>query len=107
MKIQSAILLVTVSHELSAVTTVVDLLELEIGDSLRSEVHLDGWLVGLVVEVPNVDSVVLCNKDNAWAGRAEGATGVLRSTSVCRAENRLLTLEQADVPDSKVEVVNC
>ena len=45
LQVQSAILFVTVSHELSAVATVVDLLELEIGDGLRCQVHLNGRLV--------------------------------------------------------------
>lgn len=83
LQVQSAILLITVGHELGAGATMVDLLELEVGDGLRSEVHLDGRLVGLIVEIPNVDTVVLSDKDNAWTSWAKGATGVLRSTSVC------------------------
>ena len=44
------------------------MLELEVGDGLRGQVHLDGGFVGLIVEVPNVDAVVLRDEDDAWAG---------------------------------------
>lgn len=45
LQVQSAILFVTVGHELGAGATVVDLLELEVGDGLRCQVHLNGRLV--------------------------------------------------------------
>jgi hypothetical protein len=77
LEIQSAILFVTVGHELTASATVADLLELEVSDGLGGQGHLDGRFVRLVVEVPNVDPVVLSDEDNAWACRAEGATSVL------------------------------
>ena len=82
------------------------LLELEVGDSLRSQVHLDGGLVGLVVEVPDVDAVVLRDEDDTRSGRRESATSVLRATSVSRAENGLFTLKKTDLPNGEVEIVD-
>ena len=83
LQVQSSILLVTVGHELGSSATMVDLLELEVGDGLRSQVHLDRGLVRLIIEIPDIDTVVLGDKDNAWACGTEGAAGVLRTTSVC------------------------
>ena len=69
MEVEGAISLVTIGHQLGlARRTLNCLLELEVGDGLRGQVHLDGGFVGLIVEVPNVDAVVLRDEDDAWAG---------------------------------------
>ena len=67
MEIEGAISLVAIGHQLG-LGTLNRLLELEVGDGLRGQVHLDGGFVGLIVEVPNVDAVVLRDEDDAWAG---------------------------------------
>ena len=81
-------------------------LELEVSDGLGGQVHLDGGFVGLIVEVPDIDSVVLRDEDHTGAGRRESAAGVLRSTSVGRTENGLVSVRHAYLPDSEVEVVH-
>jgi len=106
LQIQSAVSLVTIRHELSAITAYGCLLELEVGDGLRSEVHLDRRLVRLVIEVPDVNAVVLRDEDNARAGRAERSTSVLRAARVGRPEDGLFTVEQTDLPNSEVEVMD-
>jgi hypothetical protein len=58
------------------------LLEFEVGDGLRGQVHLDGGLVGLIVEVPDVDAVVLRDEDDAGSGGGECTASVLGSAGV-------------------------
>ena len=107
LQVEGAIGFIAVGHQLGpGGLALVLLLELEVGDSLRSQVHLDGGLVGLVVEVPDVDAVVLRDEDDTRSGRGESAAGVLRATGVSRAEDRLLTLKKTDLPDGEVEIVN-
>lgn len=60
----------------------------------------------MIIEIPDIDTVVLGDKDNAWACGTEGAAGVLRTTSVCRSEDGLFTIQQTDLPNSEVEVMD-
>ena len=69
LEIECAVSFVAIGHQLGAVRCILNrLLELEVGDGLRGQVHLDGGLVRLIVEVPDVDAVVLRDEDDAWAG---------------------------------------
>lgn len=107
LEVESAISFITVGHQLGpGGLALILLLELEVGDSLRSQVHLDGGLVGLIIEVPDVDAVVLRDEDDTWSGGRESATSVLRASSVSRAEYGLFALKKTDLPNGEVEIVD-
>mmetsp|Transcript_47835 Transcript_47835/g.63236 ORF Transcript_47835/g.63236 Transcript_47835/m.63236 type:complete len:294 (-) Transcript_47835:1438-2319(-) len=107
LQVERAVCLVTIRHQLRPRRLVLILwLELKVGDSLGGQVHLNRWLVRLVIEVPNIDSVVLCDEDDSRSAGGEGTAGVLRAACVGRAEDRLFAVEQADLPNGEMEVVD-
>ena len=82
LEVESAISLVAVSHQLDAsLSTLVTLLELEVSNCLRGKVHLNRRFVGLIIKVPNVDSIVLSDEDHTWASGRESTAGILGITS--------------------------
>lgn len=107
LEVEGSISLITVRHQLVLNGSFsVLVLELEVGDCLRGEVHLDRWLVRLVVEVPNIHTVILGDEDHTWARRREGATSVLGATRVRGSEDWLVAIQHRHFPDSEVEVMD-
>jgi hypothetical protein len=60
----------------------VEVLELEVGDSTLGKAESDAGLVALVKEVPHINAVCLGYEDYSRSGGTEGATGVVRAKSV-------------------------
>lgn len=107
LEVERAIGLVAISHKLVLHHLVALLdLELEVRDGLRSQVHRNRGLVRLVIEVPNVDSIVFGNEDNTWACGRESTARVLGTSCVSRSEDGLIAVIHCDLPDCEVEVVH-
>ena len=75
---KSSIVLVTISHVL-LVVGMLEELELAVHERTSCEVECQRWFVRLVKEVPNIDTVSLCDKDNTWSCWRESTACIMSS----------------------------
>jgi len=64
-------------------------------------------LIGLIREIPNVDTILLSNEDDTRSGGGESSTGVVGGLGVFRSEDRLFHFLNRSFPEAEVEVVDC
>lgn len=105
MKEKSSVFFVSESQILFFIRTS---MELELTEHKRTRCEVEGqtWFVGLVEEVPNVDSVRLGNENNSRTRRREGSASIMSSKSGSRYENRFIVFFKVYFPNSKLEIVD-
>ena len=81
-------------------------LELEVGNGAGREVEGQTWLVRLIKEVPNVDTVGLRNEYDTGTSWRESSTSVVGAVSWSRAEDGVLSILEINLPNSEMEVMN-
>jgi hypothetical protein len=63
-------------------------------------------LIGLIREIPNVDTILLSNEDDTRPGGGESSTGVVGGLGVFRSEDGLFHFLERSLPEAEVEVVD-
>jgi len=81
------------------------LLEFEESNS-SSKVESLTRLIGLICEIPNINTILLSNEDNSRTCRGEGSASVVGRFSVFRSEDRFFHILDRSLPEAEVEVVD-
>lgn len=96
---------VTISHKLSSLDTFERLLELEEGNGGGKAQSLRGF-IGLIREIPDVDTILLCNEDHTRSGGRESSTSVVGGLGVFRPKDRFFHFFKRSFPKAEMEVMD-
>jgi hypothetical protein len=90
---------------LSSLDTFERLLELEEGNGGGKAQSLRGF-IGLIREIPDVDTILLCNEDHTRSGGRESSTSVVGGLGVFRPKDRFFHFFKRSFPKAEMEVMD-